>query len=163
MEIWNSRVPQWTTTLSDGRPVDAATGQAAIAPEMAVDSSDRVYIAFHQLTDLATRVYLSRYEDTGSTSVPTVRIWDQTDQSWTTAFTDGDPIDAGTGGSASFPQLAADPNDNVFVTYAQNDGTEDHIYLSAYELYDRAPDQPSGGSGGSCFISSLGMETLFSH
>lgn len=163
IEIWNSRVPQWTTNLSDGRPIDAATGQAAVAPELAVDSSDRVYIAFHQLTDLATRVYLSRYEDTGSTTVPTLRIWDQTEASWTIEFTDGDPIDAGTGGSASFPQLAVDPNDNVFVTYAQNDGAEDHIYLSAYELFGSAPDEPSNGDdGSSCFISTLGFDSLFS-
>jgi hypothetical protein len=163
IEIWNSRVPQWTTTLFDGRPIDAATGQAAIAFEMAVDSSHRVYIAFHQLTDLAARIYLSRYEDTGATTVPTLRIWNQTEQSWTTEFTNGDPIDAGSGGSASFPKLAADPSDNVFVTYSQNDGVEDHIYLNNYERFGREPNQPSNGEDdSSCFISTIGVDALFS-
>jgi len=163
IEIWNSRVPQWTTTLSDGRPIDAATGQAASAPEMAVASSGQIYVAFHQLTDLGARIYLSRYEDMGATTLPTLRIWDQTEQSWTTEFANGDPIDAGSGGSASFPKLAVDPSHSVFVAYSQNDGADAHIYLNRYEGFGREPNQPSNGEDdSSCFISTMGVDAFFS-
>ena len=165
IQIWDAA--GWTTTLSDGDPIDAATGQAAFEPKMAIDTLDRVYIAFNQSDGATTRIYLSRYDDDATPDV--VEIWDQDNQSWTTTLTDGDPIDAATGGAALSPQPAANSIDEVFITFYQNDGTVTHIYLSAYEPTGLAPSSPgtpppSGGGGGgssSCFISASGGGVLF--
>ena len=165
VQIWDTGIPEWTVTLSDGDPIDAATGQAALATEMTLDTFDRVYIAFHQIDGLATQVFLSRYDDTAVPSSPAVEIWDQTAQAWTTTFTDGDPIDAGTGGSALFPQLAANAWDEVYISYYQNNGSENHIFFNVSENLGTPPTPPSGGggssSGGSCFLSSMGFGGLF--
>ena len=169
LEIWDTGALEWTTTLADGDPIDAATGQAAFAPEMTIDTEDRVYIAFHQIDGLATRVFLSWYDDTAVPSSPAVEIWDQTAQAWTTTFTDGDPIDAGTGGSALFPQLAANALDEVYISYYQNNSSENHIFFNVSENLGTPPTPPSGGSGDSggsssvsCFLGSMGFGGLFS-
>ncbi len=158
IEIWDDS--GWTTVLADGNPIDAATGQAAFAPQMALDTEDRVYISFHQSDSTVTRIYLSRYDDAANPVV--FEIWDQSTQTWTTTFTDADPIDASTGGAALSPQLASNAIDEVFIVYYQNDGIADHIYLSAYEPLGSPPSSatpPTGTTGGisgsSCFIGSL--------
>ena len=159
MQIWRTRTPGWTTSLINGDPIDAATGQAAFAARMAVDSADRIYLAYQQRSESTDRVYLSRYEDTASPSAPVVRIWDQDDRRWTSLFSEGDPIDAGTGGSAVDPQLAADDNDNVFIAYAQNKGSADQVFLNVYEIAGVAPTPPppdGGEAETSCFIHSMG-------
>jgi hypothetical protein len=167
MQIWENTTPGWTTVFSDGEPVDADTDHSADAPEMAIDTVDRVYIAFHQSDGTASRVYLSRYDDTASPSSPVVEVWNQNIQNWTATFSDGDPIDAATGNNARYPQLAADASDEVFITFYQNDGAEDHIYLSAFTPSAAPPGPTNGssssGSGGSCFLSSLAPNGLFSH
>jgi hypothetical protein len=160
IEIWDTS--GWTTILADGNPIDAATGQAAFEPQMAVDTEDRIYISFHQSDGAVTRIYLSRYDDTATPQI--VEIWDQNGQTWTTTFTDADPIDAATGLAALSPQLASNAVDEVFITFYQNDGTADHIYLSAYEPLGAPPStpgQPPGGGGGgssSCFINTMDFE-----
>ena len=166
MQIWDTGTPGWTATLSSGDPIDAATGHGAASPEMSVDSSGRVYVAFQQSDGTSSRVYLSRYDDAAAPSSPIVEIWDQNAQRWTTTFSDGDPIDAGTGNNALDPQPAVSSSDEVFVTYYQNDGSENHIYLSAYEPSTAPPAPPnpstpsSGGSG--CFLSTMAFNRLHS-
>ena len=169
IEIWDTGALEWTTTLADGDPIDAATGQAALAPEMTIDTEDRVYIAFHQIDGLATRVFLSRYDDTAIPSLPVVEIWNPVAELWTTTFIDGDPIDAGTGGSALFPQLAANAWDEVYISYYQNNDSENHIFFNVSENLGTPPTPPSGGSGDSggsssvsCFLGSMGFDGLFS-
>ena len=168
IEIWDSA--GWSTTLADGDPIDAATGQAAFSPQMAVDTMDRVYVTYHQGDGALTRIYLSRYDDDANPIV--VETWNQTDQTWTTTFTDAAPIDAATGGAALSPQLAANTIDEVFITFFQNDGIADHIYLSAYEPLGNPPSAPglspgppggAGGSGVSCFIDTSNFGRLFAH
>ena len=167
IEIWDTA--GWTTTLADGDPIDAATGQAAFSPQMAVDTMDRVYVTYHQGDGADTRIYLSRYDDDANPNV--VEIWNQTDQTWTTTFSDAAPIDAATGGAALSPQLAANTIDEVFITFFQNDGIADHIFLSAYEPLGNPPSAPGispgppggggGGSGISCFINTSDFGRLF--
>ena len=136
---------------------------------MTIDTEDRVYIAFHQIDGLATRVFLSRYDDTATPSLPVVEIWNPVAELWTATFIDGDPIDAGTGGSALFPQLAANEWDEVYISYYQNNGSDNHIFFNVSENLGTPPTPPSGGggdsggsSGGSCFLSSMGFGGLFS-
>jgi hypothetical protein len=157
MEIWNAAAATWTTTFSGGGPIDAATGQTAIRPAVAVDGQDRVYIAYQQTKDLDKRIYLSRYNPAAIPRSPAVEIWRQDDPSWTTRFSDGDPIDAATGHSAYSPQVTTDRVDTAFVAYPQNDGTVDHIYLSAYEDsgVPLSPPASEEADTGGCFIDSL--------
>jgi hypothetical protein len=163
MQIWDTATPGWTTTLSGGDPIDAATGHAATSPQMTVDSTDRVYIGFQQNDGTASRIYLSRYKDTATPSSPIVEIWDQNTQRWTSTFSDGDPIDAGTGNSALDPQLAVSAADQVFVTYYQNNGSNSHIYLSAYKPSTAPPPPPNpSGGGGGCFVSAMAFGLLHS-
>ena len=166
VQIWDAGTPGWTTTLSDGDPIDATTGQAARRPEMFADTVDRVYIAFNQIEGFATRVYVSRYDDTAIPASRVVEIWDQDTQAWTATLANGTPIDAGTGGSALFPQLAANALDEVFITYYQNSGSENHIYLNIYENSGTPPTTPDDSpddnfNSAICFLSSIGFEKLF--
>lgn len=168
IQIWNTDPPRgWTTSLSAGDPIDAATGQSASQPQMIVDKEDRIYIAFQQMNAVALGIYLSRYDALAPMSPPVVEIWDQTFGAWTTNFTNADPIDAGTGSDAQSAQLAVNPFDEVFIAYSQDDGAENHIYLSAY--VDSGPiggagagsrNQPGGGGTtgrGGCFIALIGI------
>jgi hypothetical protein len=171
IQIWNTDPPRgWTTSLSAGDPIDAATGQSAAQPQMIVDTEDRVYIAFQQTNAVASGIYLSRYDALAPPSSPVVEIWDQTSSAWATDFTSADPIDAGTGSDAQSAQLAANPFGEVFITYSQDDGAENHIYLSAY--VDSGPiggagvgsGNQSGGGGttgsGGCFITTAGLDAI---
>jgi hypothetical protein len=159
MQIWDTGTLGWTTALSSGDPIDAATGYGAASPEMTVDTSGRVYVTFQQSDGKASRVYLSRYDDTPIPSSPVVEIWDRNAQRWTTTFGDGDPIDAGTGNNARNPQLAASSTDEVFFTYDQNDGSVNHVYLSAFEPSAAPPSPPNPSAtisgGGGCFLSAM--------
>lgn len=156
VQIWDSDARAWTATLSDGDPIDAA-GQNAFASKMTVDTVDRIYIAFEQFDGKDARIYLSRYDP--SVSPAMVEIWDQDAQVWTTTFAAGDPIDAGTGGNANLPQLVANVVDEVFITYYQFDGTDNHIFLNAVSDEISPPITPTppdddDDDGGSCFVSS---------
>ncbi|MDD5455277.1 MAG: hypothetical protein PHW62_07280, partial [Candidatus Ratteibacteria bacterium] len=122
VEIWG--VDGWTTTLSDGVPIDADTGFDAYLPQIAVAPNGMVYAVFCQRDDLFIRVYLSRYDG------DKVEIWGN--GGWTTTFTDGVPIDAGTDTTFS-PQIAIDSCGRVYITYMQDDGDDTyHIYLNRY-------------------------------
>ncbi len=139
VRIWDAGTASWTTNFMAGTPLDAETGYQANNPRIAIDSQDRVYITFAQKDagNVFSEIYLSRYDGVDA------RIWDEDTNSWTTTFTDGDPIDLGTdiGNSvlsATFPQLAIDSQDNVYVTFLQL--TEfpviSHVYLSRYDGVD---------------------------
>lgn len=127
-EIWDNGIPGWTSIFGDGDPIDAAAG-VAFTPQLAVDSNDRVYVAYSQ--GPAGEIYLSRYDGTA------VRIWDNNASGWTINFGDGDPIDVETGAlTVSLnPQLAIDSNDRVYITYSQLIG-QNHIFLSRYDGTD---------------------------
>ena len=169
IQIWDAGPPRWTTTLADGDPIDAATGQAALAPQMAIDSVNRVYLAFHQIDGLATRVYLSRYDDTAVPTSPVVAIWDRDAEEWTETFANGDPIDAETGGSALFPQLETNTLDETYITFHQNDGGNNHIYLGVSENLGTPPTEPgvappdSDDSSSSCYLGTMDFKGWFSH
>jgi hypothetical protein len=85
------------------------------------------------------RIYMSRYDVNTNPSM--VETWNQTDQTWTTTYTDAARIDAATGGVALSPRMAANTIDEVLITFFQNDGIADHIYLSAYEPLGNPPLQ----------------------
>jgi hypothetical protein len=135
---------------------------------MIVDMEDRVYIAFQQINAKALGIYLSRYDALTPMSSPVVEIWDQTFGAWTTNFTNADPINGGTGSDTQSAHLAVNPFDEVFIAYSQDDGAENHIYLSAY--VDSGPiggatvgsgNQPGGTTGsGGCFITTGGLDAL---
>jgi hypothetical protein len=155
MQIWDADAPGWTATPAEGHPIDAATGRDARSPEMTVDSQDRVYIAFNQNDGTADRVYMSRYDDTSAPSSPLVGIWNQDAERWTATFTDATPIDAGTGGNALLPRLAASHSDEVYITYYQSRGSENHIYLNVSEELGTPPTEPDEPPSDSKFDSSI--------
>jgi hypothetical protein len=130
VRIWDNDTTSWTTTLSDGDPIDTGTTDDTGVPQLAIDSNDVVYVTYRQQIGSIRHIYLSRYDGTD------VRIWDKDAPGWTTTFADGDPIDTGTANSAFEPQLAIDSNDVVYVIYRQSDGAQNHIYLSRYDGTD---------------------------
>ncbi|MFQ5503113.1 MAG: hypothetical protein ACE5EQ_12590, partial [Phycisphaerae bacterium] len=46
--IWDNDASAWTDTFADGDPIDTGTANSAYATQLAVDSQDRVYVAFNQ-------------------------------------------------------------------------------------------------------------------
>ena len=128
--IWDNDSQTWTLNLDSGDPIDADTGNDARDPQLAIDSNDWVYVVFSQIDGTGSdRIYISRYNGTS------VRIYAGAGI-WSAAFGLGSPIDADTSFPARAPQLAVDSNDQVYVTFYQNDGSEDHIYLSRYNGID---------------------------
>lgn len=130
VRIWDDS-PNWTTIFADGDPVDTGTA-AALKPELAVDSDDRVYLTYSQSDGAHNHIYLNRYDGADRS----IRIWDNATSSWTTAFSDGDPVDTGTANDAGESWLAIDSNDIVYITYDQSDGANNHAYLSRYDGTD---------------------------
>jgi len=140
VRIWDNDSASWTTTLGDGDPIDTGSNNSVYSPEIAIDSDDRVYMTFYQSDGAYNRIYLSRYDGVDA------RIWDNDSTSWTTNFSAGDPIDAATGSSASFPHLAVDSSNRVYVTFRQYSGTAYDLYLSRYDGNDvRIWDNDSAG------------------
>ena len=107
--IWDSSNLEWTTTLTDGDPIDTTNAEDAITPQTAIDASGNIYVVCRQDDTVGIdsgRIYLSRYERSGQ-----VKIWDNDNRTWTTTLSDGDSIDTGRIGlSAQTPQLAIDSN-----------------------------------------------------
>ncbi|MCK4904805.1 hypothetical protein KAS42_00980 [bacterium] len=130
VEIWDNGDSTWTDTFTDGDPIDAATGSHAFSPQIAIDSSSRVYVTYYQYNGADYGIYLSCYNGTDA------EIWDNGASGWTDTFADGDPIDAATGSHAYNPQIAVDSSSRVYVTYHQNDGAANRIYLSRYDGTD---------------------------
>ncbi|HUV59060.1 MAG TPA: hypothetical protein VMW09_03005, partial [Desulfatiglandales bacterium] len=130
VRIWDNDTTGWTTTFSDGDPIDTGTANPVYSPQLAIDSNGVVYVTYQQFYGSNDHIYLSRYDGTD------VRIWDNDTTGWTTTFLDGDPIDTGTANLAEYPQLAIDSNGVVYVTYYQSDGSNFHIYLSRYDGTD---------------------------
>jgi hypothetical protein len=127
--IWDDDTSNWITNFAGGDPIDAATGNPAYDPQIAVDLRGRVYITYYQ----SSRIYLSRYDRLSAFSQD-VKIWyNNASGGWTDTFSNGDPIDAATSYNASSPQIAVDSNGVVYVVYEQNYGGADRIYLSRYD------------------------------
>ena len=141
VSIWDNGTPGWTTTFADGDPIDTGTTNDVRQPQLAIDSTDKVYVTYRQSDGLNDHIYLSQYNGTN------VRIWDNGTPGWTTTFADGDPIDTNTANGAYSPQLAIDSNDKTYVTYYQSYGSKNHIYLSRYNGTDVSiwnNDAPAG-------------------
>ncbi len=126
VEIWDSVGSAWTTTFTNGGPIDAVTGGDAFEPDIARDSEDNIYITFRQFVGANSHVYLSRYDGTD------VRISYDGLYTWTDTFANGDPIDTGTANDAYNPQIVTDIYDNAYITYRQNSGTKYRTYLSRF-------------------------------
>jgi hypothetical protein len=154
MQVWDSGPPAgWSTTLNLGDPIDAATGQNASMPQLAIDSDDRVYVTYSQQAPGGdTHIFLSRFNGT------LVMIWNNNPADWTTDFTQGDPIDTGNVLNALNPQLVIDSGNFAYVTYTQSDGTDQRVYLSRYT--DDATALPRSGGGGSCFIATAAYGSM---
>ena len=145
VRIWNN-TSGWITNFANGDPIDTNTNNNAYYPKLAIDSTNQVYVTYTQYDGSNFHIYLSRYDGTN------VSIWNNdAPAGWTTTFTDGDPIDKGTTHDVGHVQLAMDSTNKVYITYYQNDGTNDHIYLSRAKATATLTVLPSGGGGG-CFI-----------
>ncbi len=70
VRVWDNDTSAWTDTLTNGDPIGNGTANDCRDAELAVDSQDRVYVAFYQLDGANWRVHLSRYDGTD------VKIWD---------------------------------------------------------------------------------------
>ena len=127
VSIWDNDTNSWSTTFTDGDPIDLGTTNWAGLQQTAIDANGIVYIAYKQSDGSNPHVYLSRYDGTN------VGIWDNDTASWTTTLSDGDPIDKGTADSVDDPQIAIDSGGTVYVTYAQNNGASRGLYLSRYD------------------------------
>lgn len=129
MWIWDSvTAGGWTTTRTDGTPVDTGIARDAVDPKVAIDSQGVAYIPFTQEDANGTdRIFLSRYNETD------VRIWDHDTQTWTRTMGNGDPIDTGIAfNPAQTPAIAIDSINRVYVAFSQDDGTANHIYVVRY-------------------------------
>lgn len=62
VRIWDGDTSSWTGTFAKGDPIDKGGAYSAGSPEIAIDSSDRVYVAFDQTDNVNQwHVYLCRY------------------------------------------------------------------------------------------------------
>jgi hypothetical protein len=126
-EVWDNGTPGWTTDFASGDPIDTGLANSAITPQLAVDSSNNVYVVYVQSTGTKNHIFLSRYDGTD------VRIWDNGGSAWTNVFANGDPIDYGSNFNvSSSPQLVIDSTGKVYITYSQFNGIPRSIYLSRY-------------------------------
>ncbi len=127
VKIWDNDTASWTTTFASGDPIDTGIAQDAINPQIAKDSNNNIYVTYSQSDGAKTHIYLSRYDGTS------VKIWDNGASAWTTTFGNGDSIDKGTADNATFPQIAIDSNNIVYISYLQILNTLDSAYLSRYD------------------------------
>jgi len=164
VRIWDNDISNWTTTFADGDPIDTGTANNADNPQLAIDANNVVYVTYEQLDGALEHIYLSRYDGTD------VTIWDNDISGWTSTFANGDSIGTSTTDHADSPQLAIDANNVVYITFSEDTGVEDHVYLSRY-LDSASLTGGGGGSGGGgggggsgggggCFIAAAGSRPL---
>jgi uncharacterized membrane protein len=77
--IWDNGIPGWTTTFSEGDPIDTNSPNNASSTQLAIDSNGIVYVTYSQSDGTKNHIYLSRYDGTN------VHIWNNT-TGWTTTF-----------------------------------------------------------------------------
>ncbi len=134
VRIWDNDTLSWTATLTDGDPINANT--QVNPPRLAIDSQDRVYIAYVQrpfLGAISSDIYLSRYDGTD------LRVWDHDTLSWSTILADGDPLNPLVGAAFVYDfDIGIDSNDNVYFTYELPPVGlfQSHIYLNRYDGTD---------------------------
>jgi len=105
LKAWDTDTSSWSTTLSDGNPLDRGNGSAT--PQlMVIDGNDDVYM----LTKDSNEYYLNRYDGTD------VHIWNQEAGNWTTNFSNGTPF------ADDIEQMAANPQGGVYFTSGSPQG-----------------------------------------
>lgn len=184
--IWDDGASRMTNNLRapaaelDSISVNVANFETSTSPAMAIDSNDRVYIAYLQegIAGANNRIWLSMY-DPDPVAVPNepflppigpgiqggdAYVWDD----GATRFTNNlrapdDELDSvgnnqsnNTDASGS-PAIAIDSNDNVYISYIQQseNGTDPKVWLSKYDPSARPPSAPLSGEnevGGDVFI-----------
>jgi hypothetical protein len=122
VEIWDNGTPGWITTFGAGDPIDTGLAEYAATPQVAIDSTNNVYVTYVKGAGAIDNIFISRYNGTDA------EIWDNGITNWTTTFTNGDPIASAVASAASVPQIGVDSSGIVYVTFAQ----AGHIYLSRY-------------------------------
>jgi len=130
VEIWDNDTATWTTTLADGSTIDSGADFTAGSNHIAVDTGGILYINSIQKRFSQEHTYLSRYDGTD------VRIWDNHTTNWTTALSEGDPIDQGGSDRVVASLMKADADGNVYVASLQIYGVNTHLYLSRYDGAD---------------------------
>jgi hypothetical protein len=117
VRIWDTDTSSWTVNLVNGDPIDSGG-----ISHLAIDSNSVVYITYVKDNNF----YLSRY-------ISGFQVWDNDTSSWTSNFTNGDPL--GTGETLfGENQIAIDSNNIVYVTFIQSeDGINSNVYLSRYD------------------------------
>ena len=159
VSIWDNDTASWSTTLSEGDPIDVNNGNDAFFPQLAIDSDGKVFMTYYSV-EAVNKIYINRHD--GSE----LSIWDNDTASWTTTIADGDPINTDTTGWPTSPNLAISHDGTVYFTYARFDGGSGHVFLSRClnsitQPNLSTPNDPgpvvsgsSGGSGG-CFINTM--------
>ncbi|MCG3136176.1 MAG: hypothetical protein HJJLKODD_00001 [Phycisphaerae bacterium] len=131
VRIWDNDTSSWTTTFTNGDPIDNGNAVATNNMVMAVDGADRVYVAFTQIYSSRNRLFLTRYDGSD------VKIWDNGASTWTDTFTNGDPIDNGQSKAASINEMLVDGQDRVYIPFRQSDASNIiHMYLTRYDGSD---------------------------
>jgi len=119
----------WNATRSTSDVMDNTTAaQATTALDVVVDDTDtNAYIAYTQSDGTADHVYVARLALAAGTST----VYDNAGPSFSATLNDGDPIDlAVSAQAASSPNIGLDLHDQLYVSYLQSNGTENHVYLS---------------------------------
>ena len=72
ISIWDNDTASWTTSLSDGDPIDTGTPNNARDPRLAIDSQGAVHVTFYHSDGARDHIYLSRYQSTETSSSVTL-------------------------------------------------------------------------------------------
>jgi hypothetical protein len=127
------RVQNWDTTtgwaaIGNADPIDVATGGNADIMDCAAGTNS-LYILFTQIQGGATRLYMSRYYQSGNTVW--VRNWDEGTNSWSGTLNNGDPIDNGRNLNVAGATLCASSAYYLFRQPLANGGSN-RLFLGRY-------------------------------
>lgn len=131
VRIWDRDARRWTREMADGDPIDMVGPKAenSETPRLAIDPSDRVYIAYSQDRSGDAHIYLARYRDGDG-----VKTWDAHLPGWAEAPDYADPVDNGEPHRAGSHRLAADAAGRVYIVHSHIDDYEySNIFLSRYD------------------------------
>ena len=175
--IWDDGASHMTNNLRapaaelDSFSVNVANFETSTSPAMAIDSNDKVYVAYLQegIAGANNRIWLSMYDPDPADGHPTpigpgsaggdAYVWDD----GATQFTNNlraptDELDS-VGNNQSnntdaqgSPAIGIDSNDNVYIAYIQQseNGADPKVWLSRYD--PAARPAAVGDAGGDVFI-----------